>query len=184
MCVPLSVVALLAALASASAFAQARPAAKPTAHAVVAPAVKPAGPKAIGKFEDWTAATSVEGGQPVCYAFTRAQSSAPALPGRGDVVLTVTERPAGRDAVALSAGFSYAPNATLVLAVEQANLDFYTAQRSGFAHDGHAAVTAFLKGKQITARSPGPKNVAVADQFSLKGFSAAYAAISKACPPK
>lgn len=182
--VPLSVVALLAALAPASAFAQARPAAKPAAHAAAAPAVKPAGPKAIGKFEDWTAATSVEGGQPVCYAFTRAQSSAPALPGRGDVVLTVTERPAGRDAVALSAGFSYAPNTTVVLAVEQANLDFYTAQRSAFARDGHAAVTAFLKGKQIAARSPGPKNVVVADQFSLKGFTAAYAAIGKVCPPK
>ena len=40
-------------------------------------------PKSIGKFDDWTAATHKEAGQTVCYAFTRAQSSAPSLPGRG-----------------------------------------------------------------------------------------------------
>ncbi len=72
-------------------------------------AAKPEGPKAIGRFEDWTAATNSEAGQTVCYAFVRATNSAPALPGRGDVVLTVTERPSGRDAVAISAGFPYPP---------------------------------------------------------------------------
>ena len=184
--VPVLIAACLVALAPHPAFAQARPAAKPPApvvHPAPAP-VKPPGPKAIGKFEDWTAATSVEAGQAVCYAFTRAQSSTPAVPGRGDVVLTVTERLTGRDAVALSAGFAYAANAAVVLAVEQTNLDFYTAQRSAFARDGHAVVAAFLKGKQIAARSPGPKAAPVVDQFSLKGFNAAYAAIVKACPPK
>lgn len=183
--VPIILAALLAALAPCSAIAQVRSAAKPVAPVhTAAPAAKPAGPKAIGKFEEWTAATSLEGGQSVCYAFTRAQSSAPTLPGRGDVVLTVTERPAGRDAVALSAGFAYAANAKVELTVEQVSLDFYTAQRSAFARDGHAAVMAFLKSKQIAATSPGPKSGAVTDQFSLKGFNAAYAAISKACPPK
>ena len=37
----------------------------------------------------------------------RAKHSVPALPGRGEVVLTVTERPSGRDTVAISAGFTY-----------------------------------------------------------------------------
>ena len=45
-------------------------------------------------------------GQTTCYAFVRAKNSVPALPGRGEVVLTVTERPTGRDTVAISAGFS------------------------------------------------------------------------------
>ena len=48
------------------------------------------GPKELGKFDDWIAATHQESGQTVCYAFTRVQSSAPGLPGRGAVVLTVT----------------------------------------------------------------------------------------------
>jgi hypothetical protein len=149
-----------------------------------AKAGKPVGPKAIGKFENWTAATNKEAGQTVCYAFTYPLSSKPPISGRDRVVLTVTERPGGRDAVALSAGFAYGPNAAVSVAIDaQPVVEFYTAQRSAFARDGHATVQAFLKSFQVVATSPAPKNVQVADTFSLKGFNAAYAAIVKACPP-
>jgi hypothetical protein len=143
-----------------------------------------AGPKRIGKFDDWQAATHQEAGQPVCYAFTRPTSSTPVLPGRGDVVLTVTERSGGRDAVALTAGFPYPPNAEVDLVAEGVTLPFYTSGRSAFARDGRAAVQLFSKGRQAVARSPGPRGTAVADTFSLRGFSQAYAAISKACPAR
>jgi hypothetical protein len=151
----------------------------PPTHPAAASA---AGPKLIGKFDDWTAATHAESGQPVCYAFARVQSSAPAIAGRGPVVLTVTERPSGRDAVAIEAGFAYAANATVTLQVDQTGLDFYTSGRNAFARDGKTAVTAFEKGSRAIARSPAPKEVT--DTFSLKGFSQAYAAIGKACPAK
>ncbi len=152
-----------------------------------APAAKPAaaaGPKQIGKFDEWIAATHQEGGQTVCYAFVRAQSSSPAVPGRGQVILTVTQRHSGRDAVAIEAGFAYAANAAVTVQVDQAGLDFYTSQRNAFARDGKAAVAAFQKGSRAIARSPGPKDTQVTDTFSLAGFGAAYAAIVKACPPK
>jgi invasion protein IalB len=141
------------------------------------------GPKSIGKFEDWTAATHQEAGQTVCYAFTRVQSSTPALPNRGAVILTVTERASGRDAVAIEAGFSYAAKASVTVQVDQGGLEFYTAQRAAFARDGKSAVAAFQKGSRAIARSLGPKDAPVTDTFSLKGFSAAYGAILKACPP-
>jgi len=142
-------------------------------------------PKAIGKFDDWTAATHQEAGQTVCYAFSRATSSSPALPGRGDVVLTVTQRPGGsRDSVALSAGFAYAAGASVTLQVEQTSLPFYTAQRSAFARDGRSAIAALERGRQAVAKSPRPRNTQVTDIFSLRGFSPAYAAINKACPVK
>lgn len=140
--------------------------------------------KPIGKFEDWTAATHSEAGQSVCYAFTRAQTSTPAVPGRGDVVLTVTQRPSGRDAVAMSAGFAIVANVDAVMTVEKADLAFYTSGRSAFARDGHAAVTAFEKARTSSMRSPGPHNTPVVDVFSLRGFGAAYAAINKACVAK
>jgi hypothetical protein len=153
--------------------------AKPApAHA--APAA--AGPKQIGVFEDWTAATHQESGQTVCYAFTRAQISAPKLPGRGSVILTVTERASLRDTVAIDAGFNYAANASVTVQVDQTGLEFYTSGRDAFARDGKASVTAFAKGARAIARSPGTKEVT--DTFSLKGFGAAYAAIVKACPAK
>ncbi len=169
----LPVMALLLALPATAADAK-----KPAAAAHPAPA----GPKSIGKFEDWTAATHQESGAAVCYAFTRVQSSAPTLPGRGPVVLTVTERTSGRDAVAIEAGFAYPANASVTVQVDQAGLEFYTAGRNAFARDGKAAVAAFSKGSRAIARSPGPKEVT--DTFSLKGFSEAYKAITKACPAK
>jgi len=155
---------------------------KPETPAHAAPAA--VAPKEIAKFDDWTAATHQESGQTVCYAFTRAQTSSPTLTNRGQVVLTVTQRSIGRDAVAIEAGFNYAPNASVTVQVDQAGLDFYTSQRNAFARDGKAAVAAFQKAARAIARSPGPKEQQVTDTFGLKGFSAAYAAIVKACPAK
>ena len=174
---------LLAGLTSLPAVAQPKPAPRPSAPAHTAPA-RAASPKEIGKFDDWIAAIHMEAGQTVCYAFTSAQSSQPAIPGRSGVVLTVTERTTPRDSVAISAGFAYAPNAAVAVTADTATFEFYTAQRSAFARDGRAVVAALQKASKLVAKSPAPKNTQVSDSFSLRGFSAAYAAIVKACPPK
>jgi hypothetical protein len=180
--------AILSLLLASPVLAQPAPATTPApAPAVVKKkpvTAKPGGPKAIGTFDDWIAATHQEAGLPVCYAFTRAQTSMPALAGRGPVILTVTQRNSGRDAVAMEAGFPFAANATVNVQADQAGLDFYTAQRNAFARNGHAAVTAFQGASRAIARSPGPRQATVTDTFSLKGFGAAYAAIVKACPAK
>ena len=175
-------IALLVWLSVILALPAAAQAQKPTA-----PAHPPAAsnaPRQIAQIDDWTAATHEEGGQTVCYALTRAQSSSPALPARGDVVLTVTERTTARDSVAIEAGFDYAKDASVTVQVDQAGLDFFTRDRDAYARDNRAAVAAFQKGERAIARSPGPKGQQVTDTFSLKGFSAAYAAAIKACPEK
>lgn len=158
---------------------------KPVAPARAAhPPAETKGPKPIGKFDDWTAATYQESGQTVCYAFTRAQTSSPPVAGRSAPVLTVTERPGRRDDVAIDAGFTFAADARVTVQVDQSGLDFYTAQRTAFAKDGKSAVSAFHKGSRAIARAPAPKDVQVTDAFSLKGFGGAYGAITKACPSK
>lgn len=139
-------------------------------------------PQSIGRFGDWVAATHHEAGRTACYAFTRVRSSAPRLPGRGDVVLTVTEREHGRDAVAVSAGFAFASHADATVTVGGTHLAFYVAGRSAFARAGHAAVAAFTNGADARARLSAPHGGTVTDNFSLDGFAAAYAAIVKACP--
>lgn len=152
--------------------------------ASAAPAAKANGPKALGIFDDWQAATYAEGGQTVCYAFARPKASAPTVAGRGAVLLTVTQRAKLRDAVSLGAGFSYPAKAEVKVNADAIELDFYTAQRSAFARDGQAAVKAFQKGSEAVTHSPEGKGKMVTDTFSLRGFSAAYTAISKACPQK
>ena len=174
------IVTLLMLVVAMPAVAQAPP--KPATQAK--PAVA-AGPKELGKFDDWIAATHEEAGQNTCYAFVRAKNSVPVLPGRGEVVLTVTERPTGRDWVAISAGFTFPKDAAVTVQVDTTGLDFYTAQSSAFAKDGKAVVAAFRRGEEALARSPGPRDgQTIVDTFSLRGFKAAYAEINKACPPK
>jgi invasion protein IalB len=149
------------------------------------PAAKPAAgpkPKSIGVFGDWQAATLAEGGQTVCYAFTRAKTSSPAVPGRGEVVLTITQRSSVRDAVAISAGFEYAANAAVQVEIDKDKLEFYTAKRSAFARDGRQVAVAMEKANRLIAHSPHPQKNAVTDTFSLSGFTKAYEAINKACP--
>lgn len=166
---------ILAALAPADA-------AHPPTHAAAAPRADQ--PRPLGHFEDWTAATHLEGGHTVCYAFTRVRSSSLKIPGRGEVVLTVTERPTGRDMVAISAGYPYAAGAVVRVQIERASFEFYTAQRSAFARDGHAVVVAMRHRRDLVAHGPAPHAGQVGDNFSLRGFDAAYAAIVKACPAK
>lgn len=139
-------------------------------------------PTSLGTFGDWTAATYGSGAAKACYAFTTAQSSAPALAKRGPVMLVVTERKSGHDEVTLSAGFTFPAKPTVTVDVSGTDFDFYTSGQTAFTTSGIKAVSAFEQGTSATAKSSGPGGVTVTDNFSLAGFSDAYGAITKACP--
>ena len=147
-------------------------------------------PQKIGDFQSWTAATHAEGGQKVCYAFTRATRSE-GVPNRApnDVLLVVTHRPKGRDQVALQAGYAYPRNSggggdPVQVSVGGTNIGFYTSGSSAFARDNKAALAALRNGREALARGPLPNGGRgqVSDSFSLAGFSAALDAISRECP--
>ncbi|MCK8786012.1 invasion associated locus B family protein [Roseomonas sp. NAR14] len=148
-----------------------------------APARPAGGPARLGTFGDWTAATHMEGGQKVCYAFTRASRSEGAG-NRQNVLLLVTQRPQGRDQVAVRAGYSFPRNAEVTMTIGGTELPFYTAADSAFARDGRAAVAAMRGGREAKTSGPGPNGRGTAsDTFPLNGFTAAYEAISRECPP-
>ena len=181
----LAACAAVLSLACGGALAQAPKAAATTAKPA-APAPAQTGPKQIGKFDDWTAATHQEGGSSVCYAFSKPIKSEakPDIANRGAVILTISERKTPRDTVALEVGFPYPANAVATVKIDKTTLEFYTDKRNAFARDGAAVVQAFKKASQVAIVSPGPKKESVTDTFSLKGFGSAYDAIVKACPAK
>ena len=146
-------------------------------------------PQRLGEYQSWTAATHAEGGQKVCYAFTRATRSE-GVPNRAanSVMLVVTHRPKARDQVALQAGYAYPRNADggdpVQVQVGGAKIGFYTAGNSAFARDNKAAIAALKGGREAVARGPlpnGGKGQAT-DAFSLAGLSAALDAIARECP--
>ncbi len=140
-----------------------------------------AGPKSLGIFGDWTAATYGAGSSKACYAFTPAKSSSLALPNRGAVLLTVTQRKEAGDEVTLAAGYAYPTSPKVTLTAGASVIDFYTAGQTAFTTGGKEAVAAFQTSAAALAKSSGPNGVTVVDKFSLKGFSGAYSAIRKAC---
>jgi hypothetical protein len=168
-------------LIAAAAFAAgpALPVVAASHHAATRPEHEAAkGPSELGKFGDWIAARYEHGGQTVCYAFTRAKSAHASGSG-GAAMLTVTERAASRDEVALTTSAAYPKGASVTVQVGRAGLDFYTSGADAFARDGRAAVSALRRGGEAIARAPGAHGT---DTFSLQGFGPAYDAIVKACP--
>lgn len=156
----------------------------PAAQAQQRSAPTAARPAQLGSFQAWTAATHVEGGQKVCYAFTRARSIE-GVPGReqNNVMLVVTHRPGSRDQVAFRVGYSFARNAESKLFIGSNELPFYTSGDTAFARDGRAVVAALRGGREALGRSPGPNGRGQAtDTFGLSGFTQAYEAISRECP--
>jgi len=141
-------------------------------------------PSPLGVFQAWTAATHVEGGQKVCYAFTRARSME-GVAGRdqNNVMLVVTHRSGSRDLVAFRVGYTFARNAEAKLFVGSNEFPFYTSGNAAFARDGRGVVNALRGGREALGRSPGPNGRGQAtDTFGLNGFTAAYEAISRECP--
>jgi hypothetical protein len=176
----LSVAAVLAAaLATAPctwAAARHKPAHNP------APAANTGGPSELGEFQAWTAATYKQGGDTVCYAFTRAH----VVGGSGDSgpLLTITERPGSRDEVAITNPTAYPKDAEVMLQVGQKGVQMYTAGRDAFARDPKAAIAAFQRGSQAVTRVQVPKGAPPPDTYSLDGFTKAHDAIVKACPAR
>jgi invasion protein IalB len=143
-------------------------------------------PERLGTHGAWTAAKHQEGGQPVCYAFTRANRSEGAPGNRVAVTLTVTHRPTGRDQVAVSVGYPLPRSAESVLTVGNSEFRSYAvAGSNAFFQNGAQLIAAFRNGREAVARSPGPPGrQPVTDSFSLSGFTAAYQAISRECPAR
>ena len=141
-----------------------------------------AGAKSLGKFGEWQAATRGDTEAATCFVFTRAEASAQRIPGRSDVVLSVTRRPRSHDVAAVAAGFMLSGHEDAPLQAGSTKMLFYIAGRSAFARDNASAIAAFGHESSITAKLAGPRGIVAMDRFSLKGFATAYAAMTKACP--
>lgn len=152
-----------------------------TPLAAMATAPQPIGPH-NGQYGDWTAATYGKGSAKICYAFTRPESTRPPLPHRGLAMLTITQRGGGHDEVSLTPGYHYPAKAAVSMEVEHLKIPFYVANNVAFTTHVSEAVAGFTRYATAAATSAGPNGRPLVDLFSLNGFSAAYKAVTAACP--
>lgn len=150
----------------------------------------PAGPKLLDKFDDWTAIEGSEGKAKICYIVSRPTKSEPANARRGEILLTVTDRPSAKrfDEVSFRSGYPYKEGAAVTVEVEKKKFEFFT--KPDVDPDGawtrdaamdKALVEAMRAGNTLTVKGISSRGTETTDHFSLAGFTKAHAAISKAC---
>jgi Invasion associated locus B (IalB) protein len=162
-----------------------------SAGGAIAPAQT--GPKSLGTFDAWTAVEMPEKSSKICYMVARPTKSLPEGAKRGDILLTVTHRPAAkqRDEVSFQSGYPYKPGAPVVLEVEKKKFDLFTKPdtdpEGAWSRDAamdKALIEAMRAGKSLTVKGSSARGTETTDTFSLDGFTKAHAEIGQACGVK
>ena len=148
-------------------------------------------PVVLGEFGAWTAARLQEGEDTLCFVFTRPTASSPTIPGRGDVVLSITARFRGRSltetSIAETAGFIYTNQATVTMEIDARQHDLVASGDSAFVQNAPVVLDALVTASRfsvgpIYVRLIAPRQKNVVDSFSLSGFAAAYQTLAPGCP--
>ncbi|GAB0114052.1 invasion associated locus B family protein [Acidisoma sp. C75] len=131
-------------------------------------------------FNDWAVAHYTQKGKRICYAYTQ-QLAVHHTGGACDVaVLVVTHAPPRRDRVVVSPCAAYDPNQPkLTMQVDQTGqFGFHAQGKYAYADRPAAAIAAFKAGNEVHMPAP-PGHMP--ERFSLRGFTAAYDALSHSC---
>lgn len=149
-----------------------------TAHA--------AQPKTIGQFGDWSAHTLGESKSRVCYIHSEPAKSRGKYKKRGRVFVQAAHRPAEkvRGEVSVTAGYTYKADSTTLIGIDKRRFKLFTHKDGAWLRDAKsdaAIVRAMRKGRDMSVTGRSTRGTKTIDTYSLKGFSAAYEAIDKAC---
>jgi hypothetical protein len=154
------------------------------------PAAHAAAPKLLGTYKDWSALMLVQAGEKQCYMVSEPKATAPDGVRRGKIYLMVTHWPA-RDIlneVSIVAGYPYKKASEVKATVRKSkSFTMFTSEDRAWAHDSkqdQAMVKALKAGAALTATGMSARGTKTTDRYSLRGFSAAYRAITKACKVK
>lgn len=160
---------------------------------VALPALAQTAPKSLGTFDSWIAIELPEKSSKVCYMVARPTKSQPDGAKRGDILLTITHRPAAkqRDEVSFQSGYPYKAGAPVTVEVEKKKFEMFTRPETdpegAWSRDtamDKALVEAMRGGNTAVVKGFSSRGTETADSFSLAGFSKAYAEIGKACGVK
>ncbi len=156
------------------------------------------GRKRIGVFKDWQAYTLTTGDNTVCYAISVPKDMSPKTVvrkgkrvkiSRGEVYVTVTDRPATETAneVNVVIGYTFQKNSQVSYTIDGHRHKLFTMDDGAWAYDSksdNAIVQAMQRGKTLVVTGTSGHGTTTKDTYSLAGFTAAHNAIDKACSVK
>ena len=143
----------------------------------------------IGNFGDWEAYKESEGGKAVCYVGSQPKKAKGKYKKRGETYILVTHRPAEKslNVISIKAGYTYQSGSEVDLVIGETTFKMFTDAGHAFAYDTKtdgAIVKAMIRGARMIIKGTSSRGTQTTDTYSLKGFTASYKAINKACEVK
>lgn len=155
--------------------------------AFVAPAL--AAPKSLGKFGDWAAFVDGADKRKVCYVFSAPKKAEGKYKQRDPVFLLVSHRPGEKvsNEVSIDAGYDYKKDSEAAVSIAGRSFKMFTKGKNAWNRDAQvdrAMVEAMKGGSELVIKGTSQRGTQTTDTYSLNGFGAALAAITKACEVK
>ena len=141
----------------------------------------------IETFGAWNAFSDKENGKPLCYIASLPEKSAGKYSERGDTYVMITLRPSERitGEVSIRAGYTYKKGTDTQARVDSGKpFKLFTDGGYAWTRDtdtDRAVITAMRGGGTMIVEGTSTRGTLTTDTYSLKGFTAALKAASKAC---
>lgn len=141
--------------------------------------------QAQGQFRDWAVFTEQRGDDLVCFAATRATSSAPTSVNHGDVWYNVSSWRSGqaRNQPSVKVGYSFREGSAPRLTIGRSSWTKFAAGNEAFAEDADdpRIVSAIRGGSTMTLTATSSRGTNVTYRFSLRGSAAAIDKAAELC---
>jgi invasion protein IalB len=141
----------------------------------------------LGEFGSWAAASFQEEKGKGCFMVGAPRKSEGKYTKRDPTYIHVTHRlgVGTRDVVNVTAGYTYKPDSKVEITVGGETFVLKPAEGTAWADDEIDAklIAAMRKSKTAVVEGTSSRGTLTKDTYGLNGFSDAYDAINKACPP-
>jgi invasion protein IalB len=151
-------------------------------------------PKHIGTFSEWSAFVDGDGDDRECYIISLPKKEEGNYTRRDDTYTVVTHRKKDKtfNQVSVEAGYPYRQGSEVDVNIDGKSYKLFTTYKEGsktkvgsnaWAYVGGDAelVVAMKAGSKMVVKGTSKRGTLTTDTYSLKGFTAAFNAISKAC---
>lgn len=144
-------------------------------------------PTTLGEYTDWIAYSYKDASGTVCYMASTPKKDEGKYTKRGDIYVVITHRPKEKSygVVNFVAGYDYKPSAPVTVKIGRKTIDkIFTDGDKAWAISDDVdkdLVDTMKKGDRMIVSGTSSKGTLTKDTYSLRGFSAAYKAISAKC---
>lgn len=145
--------------------------------------------KRIGDYRDWSAYTTTENGNPVCFIASVPTESEGNYTRRGNAFAIVTLRPTDdrNPEVSFIAGYTYEEDSAVEVTLDGSEqFRFFTQDDAAWLPNEPGAdadmIDSMREGLEMVVKGTSNRGTLTTDTYSLRGFTASYQAMQDACP--